>query len=88
MFDAMSRRTFTKTLTMSAMASLAAKTGWGEGRVAYSGAPTEWAYASGKQYSDPFNRVDVDAIITTPSGKVCALCASGAWYLQDSICVQ
>ncbi|MGA2534453.1 MAG: DUF4038 domain-containing protein [Terracidiphilus sp.] len=69
MFEEISRRTFAKTLTMSAVAGLASKAGWGEQRVAYSGAPTEWSYVTGKQYTDPFNQVDLDAIITTPSGK-------------------
>ena len=65
MFDAMSRRTFCKGLAISAIVKPAV----GEDRVATSGAPTEWSYSSGKQYSDPFNQVDVDAVITLPSGN-------------------
>ncbi len=65
MFDAMSRRTFCKGLAISAIA----RPTLGEDRVASSGAPTEWSYTSGKQYSDPFNQVDVDVVITLPSGQ-------------------
>jgi len=35
---------------------------------ATAGMATEWSYESGKQYPDPFNQVEVDAIVTTPSG--------------------
>jgi hypothetical protein len=33
------------------------------------GVATEWSYTSGKQYGDPFNEVDVDAVVTLPSGR-------------------
>jgi hypothetical protein len=69
MFDAMSRRSFVKTLAISSLASSSAMRSLGEDRVATSGTPTEWSYQSGKQYSDPFNQVEVDAIITLPSGQ-------------------
>jgi hypothetical protein len=69
MLDAMSRRSFVKTLAISGLASSAAVRSLGEDRVATSGSPTEWSYQSGKQYSDPFNEVEVDAIITLPSGQ-------------------
>ncbi|MGA8727791.1 MAG: DUF4038 domain-containing protein [Terracidiphilus sp.] len=68
MSDAISRRTFVKTLAASAVVSSVAKRGLGEERIATAGMATEWSYVSGKQYSDPFNQVDVDAIITLPSG--------------------
>lgn len=66
--EGMSRRSFFKTLAMSSVAGGAAAHGFTEGRVATSGMPTEWAYLSGKQYSDPFNQVEVDAVVTTPTG--------------------
>jgi hypothetical protein len=69
MTDAMSRRSFVKALAVSALASSAAKPSLGEDRVAASGSPTEWSYVSGKQYTDPFNEVEVDAIVTLPSGQ-------------------
>ena len=69
MFEGMSRRSFVKALAVSAVSSSAIKSSLGQDRVAASGQPTEWAYTSGKQYSDPFNQVDVDAIITLPSGQ-------------------
>src|ERR1700679_3820471 len=69
MFDEMSRRSFVKALAISAVASSAAKSGSAEERAGTSGTPTEWSYVSGKQYSDPFNEVDLDAIITLPSGQ-------------------
>jgi len=65
----MSRRSFVKALAVSAVASSGVKSGLGQDRVASCGAPAEWSYTSGKQYSDPFNQVDVDAIITLPSGQ-------------------
>ena len=69
MLDAISRRSFVKTLAISGLAGSAAVRSLGEVSVATSGTPTEWSYHSGKQYADPFNQVDVDAIITLPSGK-------------------
>jgi hypothetical protein len=69
MFDALSRRSFVKAAAMSAVAGSAAKSGFGEERVATAGVATEWSYTSGKQYSDPFNQVEVDAIVTLPSGQ-------------------
>jgi hypothetical protein len=69
MFDAISRRSFVKAVAASAVAGSAAKPGFGEEKAAISGSPTEWSYASGKQYSDPFNQVEVDAIVTLPSGQ-------------------
>jgi hypothetical protein len=68
MFEAMSRRNFVKTLAASAVVSSVARPGMAEERVATAGMATEWAYESGKQYSDPFNQVEVDAIVTLPSG--------------------
>ena len=29
---------------------------------------TEWAYASGKTYADPFNEVELDVVFTDPDG--------------------
>jgi hypothetical protein len=58
-----------KALAASALVSGASVRGRGEDRVALSGSPTEWSYASGKQYSDPFNQVDVDVIVSTPFGQ-------------------
>src|SRR5258708_36128329 len=69
MFEGMSRRSFVKALAVSAVSSSAIKSSLGQDRVAASGQPTEWSYTSGKQYADPFNQVDVDAIITLPSGQ-------------------
>lgn len=68
MSDAISRRAFVKTLAASAVVSSIAKPGLAEERVATAGMATEWSYVTGKQYSDPFNQVDVDAVITLPSG--------------------
>jgi hypothetical protein len=69
MFEGMSRRSFVKALAASAMSSSTINSALAQERVAASGEPTEWSYTSGKQYSDPFNQVDVDAIITLPSGQ-------------------
>lgn len=68
MSDTMSRRTFVKALAVSAVAGSVAKRGLAEEKFAISGMATEWTYVSGKQYADPFNQVDVDAVITLPSG--------------------
>jgi hypothetical protein len=65
MFDGMSRRWFVKGLGVSAVASSAR----GQDRSAAAGAPAEWSYTSTRQYADPFNQVDVDAVITLPSGQ-------------------
>ena len=69
MFDELSRRSFVKALAISAVAGSAAKSALGEERVAATGSPTEWSYVSGKQYADPFNEVDLDAIVKLPSGQ-------------------
>jgi hypothetical protein len=69
MIDDISRRSFVKALAISAVAGSAAASAFGEERVAASGTPTEWSFVSGKQYPDPFNQVDVDAVITLPSGQ-------------------
>lgn len=68
MFDPMSRRTFVKALAASAVASSVTKPALPEARAAICGVATEWSWTSGKQYSDPFNQLDVDAIVTLPSG--------------------
>jgi hypothetical protein len=69
MAHGMSRRSFVRALAISGVASSAVGLGLNEERVASSGVPTEWSYVSGKQYSDPFNQVELDAIITLPSGQ-------------------
>ena len=68
MSEAMSRRNFVKTLAASAVVSSVARPGVAEERDATAGMATEWSYESGKQYDDPFNQVEVDAIVTLPSG--------------------
>ncbi len=83
MTDAMSRRTFVKVLACSAVASSASLPSNGEIRSVTSGMAAEWSYTSGKQYTDPFNQVEVDAIVTTPSGaeeKVPAFWAGDATW--------
>ncbi len=69
MFEGMSRRSFVKALAASALSSSTINSSLAQERVAASGQPTEWSYTSGKQYTDPFNQVDVDAVITLPSGQ-------------------
>src|SRR5271167_2254071 len=69
MFEGMSRRSFVKALAASAVSSSTIKSSLAQERVAASNEPTEWSYTSGKQYADPFNQVDVDAVITLPSGQ-------------------
>jgi len=61
----MSRRSFCKALAISAVATPATA----QDRTASSGVPMEWSYTSGKQYSDPFNQVEVDVVVTLPSNK-------------------
>jgi len=68
-FEGLSRRSFVKALAASAVSSSVARSGLAQDRVATSGEPTEWSYTSGKQYTDPFNQVELDAIITLPSGQ-------------------
>src|SRR5579871_6134643 len=68
MFETISRRMFVKAVSATALAGTIARAVGEEERVATSGVPTEWSYVSGKQYDDAFNQVDVDAIVTLPSG--------------------
>jgi hypothetical protein len=68
MSDAISRRTFVKAVAASAVVTSLARNGAAEERPATAGTPTEWSYTSGKQYADPFNEVDVDAIVSLPAG--------------------
>ena len=69
MTEEITRRSMVKALAASAVVTGIARGAVGEERVAVSGAPTEWSYTSGKQYADPFNQVDLDVIITLPSGQ-------------------
>ena len=69
MSETMSRRTFVKALAITTVASSTARPGISEEKEAIAGTPTEWSYASQKTYSDPFNQVEMDVIITTPSGS-------------------
>lgn len=71
-----SRRTFCKALATSALAKGAAGSAGtttprdpGPSLFGVQNCPTEWAYTTDKQYSDPFNDVDLDIVITTPSGE-------------------
>ena len=68
MSDAMSRRTFVKAVSATAVVNSIVGPARAEERVATSGVATEWSYVSGKQYDDPFNQVEVDAVVTLPSG--------------------
>jgi len=68
MLEPMSRRSFVKAVAIGSLAGSAIPI-LGEEKAATSGTPAEWTYQSGKQYADPFNQVDVDAIVTLPSGK-------------------
>ena len=67
--DEFSRRTFVKALAATAVTASMVKQGVAEERAATSGMATEWSHVSGKQYADPFNQVDVDAIISLPGGS-------------------
>jgi hypothetical protein len=73
-------------MTAAAVAGPIAKEGLGQERSAITGTPTEWSCTSGKQYDDPFNQVDVDAIVTLPSGseeRVPGFWAGGAtWRMR------
>src|SRR5579862_3615151 len=83
MSDAMSRRTFVKAVSATAVANSIAIKARAEERVATAGVATEWSYTSGKQYDDPFNRVEVDAVVALPSGgeeRVPAFWAGGSTW--------
>jgi hypothetical protein len=68
MSDPLSRRTFVKAITAAAVVGSMETGAQGEEHSATAGMPTEWSVTSGRQYDDPFNQVDVDAIISLPSG--------------------
>jgi hypothetical protein len=75
----MSRRSFCKAMAISTVAASAR----GQERAATTGTPTEWSYTSGKQYNDPFNQVELDAVIVTPAGteeRVPAFWAGGSTW--------
>jgi Protein of unknown function (DUF4038)/Domain of unknown function (DUF5060) len=63
-----SRRDFVKSLAVTAAVGSVSRRGISEAAPATVGMATEWSYVSGKQYSDPFNQLEVDAVVTTPSG--------------------
>jgi len=69
MSDVISRRSFLLTAAAAAVAGPMANELPGQERGAIAGTPTEWSCTSSRQYDDPFNQVDVDAIITLPSGS-------------------
>jgi hypothetical protein len=62
----LSRRSFSKGL---AIASLARYARGEAGLAAQAGRPVEWSYQSSKQYSDPFNDVELDVMLTRPDGQ-------------------
>ena len=68
MHDGMSRRTFVKALAVTAVASSASKLSSAAVRSGTTGVACEWSYTSGKQYPDPFNQIEIDAVVTTPAG--------------------
>ena len=68
MSDPVSRRTFVKAVAASAVVSSLVRHAGAEERTATAGTATEWSYTSGKQYADPFNEVEVDAVVTLPAG--------------------
>jgi Protein of unknown function (DUF4038)/Domain of unknown function (DUF5060) len=68
MSDPLSRRTFVKAVAATAVVGPIAARADAQERTATAGAPTEWAWTSGHQYDDPFNQVELDALITLPSG--------------------
>lgn len=68
MSDAVSRRTFIKALAGTAVAASASRRSLAAVTTGVAGVATEWSYASSKQYGDPFNEVELGALITTPSG--------------------
>jgi hypothetical protein len=65
--EPITRRTFVQAIAATAVAT-SVPVSLAEERPVTSGMPTEWAWVSGKQYNDPFNDLDVDAVITLPSG--------------------
>src|SRR5215472_11102282 len=69
MSDVISRRTFVKAATAAAFVGSMESAATAEQRSATAGTPTEWSWTSGRQYDDPFNQVDVDAIVSLPSGS-------------------
>jgi hypothetical protein len=79
MLHAMSRRSFCKALAITAATTRAS----GQSRIASTGVPFEWSYISGKQYTDPFNQIDLDVVVVTPSGseeRVPAFWAGGSTW--------
>ena len=69
MFDGISRRSFVKALTASAIVGSATTSALAEEQSAATGTPTEWTYTSGEQYPDAFNDIEVDAIVALLSGQ-------------------
>src|SRR5215472_2120197 len=86
MSDLMSRRTFVKAITATAVGSSVVCGVRAQERAAMAGTPTEWEWVSGRQYDDPFNQLDVDAIITLPTAaeeRVPGFWAGGStWRLR------
>ncbi len=75
-----SRRTFCQTLAACALSSSASRLIAGQAkhtvqrdadprRFAMQHRPTEWSYSTSKQYPDPFNEVELDVTMETPSGQ-------------------
>src|SRR6185437_12210179 len=86
MSDGISRRDFIKSIAVTGAVVSAGAYGFAEATVATAGLATEWCYQSDKEYSDPFNQVEVDAIITTPSGSEERV--PGFWAGESTWCVR
>jgi hypothetical protein len=86
MSDGISRRDFIKSIAVTSAVASAGAYGFAESMSATAGMATEWCYKSDNQYSDPFNQVEVDALITTPSGSEERV--PGFWAGESTWCVR
>jgi len=69
MSDEVSRRTFVKALAATAVLTTQHTSALAVDRTATAGMATEWSYSSSNSYPDPFNEIEVDAVVTTPAGR-------------------
>jgi len=76
--DPVTRRTFCTTLVASSL--------YAQSHFVALNAVTEWTFESGKQYSDPFNDIELDVVFKSPSGRTLRVptfwAGQGTWRVR------
>jgi len=67
----LTRRSLLRTATLAPLVPLLCRTVRGQAQSIMAREVTEWIFVSSKPYQDPFNEIELDAIIRDPHGREC-----------------